>query len=433
MASELIQIDARKPLARALVIFLIILSFLWAFFVVRWYLGNTVAEYMNPEENGEQMAQLAVRLAPNDPLAHWRLGDFTEKNLPPEQIGDAVSEYEKATSLAPHDYRFWLSFGRALEQAGETDRAEAALRRAVALAPSYAYPRWYLGNLLLRGDRLTEGLSELQQASEANPELRPQLFNMAWEVFKDDFESMKSAVGKTSEARAQFSLYLVGRGQFEQGMRLWTSLSEAEKKANRETGEAIVTALVTAGQYHGAVEIWNQIAPDINHRAVIGEMFDGSFESGAAHGASSVFSWQVKSQPQAQIVIDPNVGHNSSRSLRFVFQVRAKLDSIDVSQLVPVEPNTDYDFECYLKTNRLDSAGTLFLTVNDAADGTALVTSPTSPSGTNDWQRLALNFKTGPKTQGIRLRINRAGCGDEPVCPIFGTIWYDDFNLKPRS
>jgi hypothetical protein len=216
-------------------------------------------------------------------------------------------------------------------------------------------------------------------------------------------------------------------------MRLWTSLTDAEKKAHRETGEKIITALVLAGQYHGAAEIWNQIAADISHRTVVGQVFDGSFESGAAHGPSSVFSWHVKSQPQAQIGIDPNVGHDSSRSLRFVFQVRSKLDSIDAAQLVPVQPNTDYDFECYLKTNRLDSAGTLYLTITDAAGGVALAASAPSPNGTNDWQRLALKFKTGPNTQAIRLAINRAGCGDDPVCPIFGTIWYDDFNLKPRS
>jgi Tetratricopeptide repeat len=431
MANELIQIDARKPLARALVISLLILSFLWAFFVVRWYLGNTVAEYTNPEDNGEQMAQLAVRLAPNDPLAHWRLGDFTEKNLPPDQIGVAVSEYEKATSLAPNDYRFWLTFGRALEQAGETERAEAALRRAVALAPSYAYPRWYLGNLLLRGDRLIEGLTELQKASEADSELRPQLFNMAWEVFKDDFESMKFAVGNTSEARSQFSVYLVGRGQFEQGLRLWGSIPDTEQKAHRETADELVKSLIGAHHFHDALKVWNDVTPDSNQQPVIDQVLDGGFESGA--GPSSAFSWHVQSLPQVQIGIDPNVGHNSSRSLRMVFQVRSKLDSLNVSQLVPVRANTQYDFECYVKTNRLESAGTLFVSISDASDGKVLANSLTVGAGSTDWQRLPVEFKTGPNTEAVQLKINRASCGDDPVCPIFGTIWYDDFNLKPRS
>jgi hypothetical protein len=27
----------------------------------------------------------------------------------------------------------------------------------------------------------------------------------------------------------------------------------------------------------------------------------------------------------------------------------------------------------------------------------------------------------------------RNSCPDSPVCPIFGTVWYDDFDLKPRK
>ncbi len=46
-----------------------------------------------------------------------------------------------------------MEFGAALEQAGDFEKAEKALREAVKLAPSYAYPRWYLGNLLVRTDR----------------------------------------------------------------------------------------------------------------------------------------------------------------------------------------------------------------------------------------------------------------------------------------
>jgi hypothetical protein len=31
------------------------------------------------------------------------------------------------------------------------------------------------------------------------------------------------------------------------------------------------------------------------------------------------------------------------------------------------------------------------------------------------------------------VRMVRNTCGDSAVCPIFGTVWYDDFNLKPRK
>ena len=211
MPDQLMQFKASAPL-KVIMTLTVLLALFASWFVVRWYLGNTIAEYFQPEDHRLETAQMAVGLAPNDPLPHWRLGNLAQKELPPDQISLVVAEYEKAVSLSPNDYRLWTDFGGALEQAGEFYKAEKALREAVKLAPSYAYPRWYLGNLLLRTDRYTEGFAELQRASEANDQFQPQLFNLAWQLNKDDFESLKAAVGNTPAIRAAFSKYLIERG-----------------------------------------------------------------------------------------------------------------------------------------------------------------------------------------------------------------------------
>ena len=39
---------------------------------------------------------------------------------------------------------------------------------------------------------------------------------------------------------------------------------------------------------------------------------------------------------------------------------------------------------------------------------------------------------TGPKAEAVLIRISRASCGDTAQCPIFGSVWYDDFDLKRR-
>jgi hypothetical protein len=72
--------------------------------------------------------------------------------------------------------------------------------------------------------------------------------------------------------------------------------------------------------------------------------------------------------------------------------------------------------------------------VFDATDGALLASSPQAPSGSNPWSRLNLSFKTAGKTEAITLRIVRVACADEEalICPIFGSIWYDDFSLKRR-
>src|SRR5215211_50150 len=135
MAQELIQINVRQVLIRVLLILLLLAAAAWSYFVVRWYLGNTFAEYFDTEAPSLDAAQRAAAMAPDDPLTHWRMAQVSQKLLSLEQQAQAIAAYEKAVSLSPNDYRYWMSLGTAYEQAGETAKAEHALKRAVDLAP----------------------------------------------------------------------------------------------------------------------------------------------------------------------------------------------------------------------------------------------------------------------------------------------------------
>jgi tetratricopeptide (TPR) repeat protein len=433
MSDEIIQVKVTTPL-KLVMLLTILLSLAASWFVVRWYLGNTIAENVITSPQQLSTAEMAVRMAPNDPLPHWRLGKLIQTELHSDQIDRVVAEYEQAVSLAPNDYRFWMDLGGALEQAGEIEKAEKALRTAVKLAPAYAFPRWYLGNLLIRDGRYSEAFAELQRASDANETFQPQLFNLAWQINKNDFEALKAAIGKAPATRAQFSRYLVGRGKLDEGLQLWNSLTEAEKKLNRTAADSIISSLIAAKRFHRAVGIWNDVTPVANHRAQLGQFVDPGFEYEFINVPGAVFGWQLPSIAQVQMAVDTSQSHTGSRSLKLVFQVRNQLDVINVSQLVPVEPNTQYDFECYLKTDKLASAATPIIVVADASDDAVLATSEPAPIGENDWRRLSLTFNTGARAEALRFKINRASCdADSPVCPIYGTVWYDDFNIKARK
>ena len=138
---------------------------------------------------------------------------------------------------------FGCRWAARMSKRGRLNKAEQALKRAVALAPAYAYPHWYLGNLLLRNARYDEAFAELRLASQADPELRPQQFNLVWAIYSDDPEGLKNAVGNTSAVRAAFALYLLTQQHLAEGLRLWDSLSVDDKIANRYTAEQIIQSL----------------------------------------------------------------------------------------------------------------------------------------------------------------------------------------------
>ena len=434
MAQELIQVNVRNPLIKILLILLLIVAGTWSYFAVRWYLGNTLAEYSSPEAGGFDAAGMAVAMGPNDPFTHWRVAQVSQKNLPLDQQAQAVAEYEKAVSLSPNDYRYWTSLGTAYEQAGEAGKAENALRRAVALAPAYAFPHWYLGNLLLRNARYDEAFAELRLASKADADFQPQQFNLVWQVYGDDPAALKNAVGETAEARAAFALYLLSQKRYDEGLRLWGDLSHEQQTATQNTAQAMIKALLADLRFHNALKVWNDIATDKYHTEV-GRIFDGSFEEPVSYGPETVFGWQVQGDPQMQVGIDPDRSHSGSRSLKMVFQARSNLQAVIIYQLIPVQPNTTYDVEYFLTTDKLVTGSSPQVDILDPASQGVIVSSPTAPGGTNKWMPVTFSFKTQENREAVVLRVARVSCAtkETPVCPIFGSIWYDDFSIKRRN
>ncbi|HKG46144.1 MAG TPA: tetratricopeptide repeat protein [Pyrinomonadaceae bacterium] len=434
MPQEVIHVNVRKLPLKILLILLLLAAGVWSYYVTRWYLGNTLAEYFDPAEGTLDAAKWAAAMAPNDPLTHWRIGQVAQKTLPLDQQAAAIAEYEKAVSRSPNDYRFWMTLGTAQEQAGNSAKAELALKRAVELAPAYAYPRWYLGNLLLRNGRYEEAFAELRLASQADIELLPQLFNLVWEIYSKDPEALKNAVGQSAAARAHFGLYLLGRKRVDEGLRLWNGLSSEERRVNKDAGEKMIANLIMELRYHDALQVWNDISSDKFHME-IDRIFDGGFEEPVAYAPDTIFGWQVRGAPQMHIGIDPNKSHNGERSLRLVFQVRTNLQELNASQLIAVQPNKEYEFECYVATDKVETGSAPQIQILDANTGEVLGTSAMAPSGTTDWNRNGFNFKTSDKTRAVMLKIVRHTCSTEetPICPLFGSVWYDDFSLKRRN
>ena len=436
MPQELVHVNVRNPVVRIVLIVLLGLAAVWSYFAVRWYIGNTMAEYYNPAQTTLDAAEMAIGFGPNDPLTHWRMAQASQKLLPLDKSAQVIAEYEKAVSLSPNDYRFWMALGTANEQAGDSVKGERALRRAVELAPSYAYPRWYLGNLLLRSGRYEEAFKELRLAAEADGDLRPQQFNFLWAIYNDDLESLTKAIGESAQIRAEFALYLLNQQRHDDGLRVWDTLSATEKKSNHSIANSLVANLVLARRFHDSVRVWNDIVPNERYRVEFGKVFDGSFEEAINYGPEMAFGWQVKPVPQLQIGIDPTKSNGGgARSLRLVFQVRTNIESINISQLIPVAANSEYDFEYYFTTEKLETGSAPMVQVLDATDGAILASSLQAPSGSHPWNRVNLAFKTAGKTEAVILRLARVTCSDQetPVCPIFGSIWYDDFSFKRRG
>jgi hypothetical protein len=427
-------IEVRTLWARGLLLLPVLLALVCSWYALRWYVGNTIVEYAPSLDDGAlETARSGLRIAPDDPLAHWTVAGLERRSLDPELLPDVVRQYEEAVGLSPNDYRLWMDLGVAREQAGDAAGGEKALRRAVELAPAYADPRWFLGNLLLRAGRQEEAFAELRLAGEANPATyRPQIFNLAWQVYGGNGAEMKRAVGESAAARGALASYLAGRGRTDDALDLWSSLSGTEKGQQREVGQGLMSALVSAKRYRAALGLFKDLSAEGDASVEVGQFQNGGFEDEMPVGAASnPFGWRLAPVAQAQIALDKRHRHAGERSLRVTFNASGVFNFDNISQLVVVEPSTQYRLECYVRTEELKSAGAPLIEIVDSTDGSVLATSNAFPVGKNDWQPLTIDFKTKGMTEAVTVRTGRAPCAIEgSVCPIFGTVWYDDFNLQ---
>jgi hypothetical protein len=413
----------RRRLALLIPALLLITS---VYIVTRWCLGNTLALHAQDFTS----AQWASRLAPADPQSHFTLAVLYEKSLLPEDVTTAVQEYEHAVSLSPHDYRLWQALGRARERAGLTSQAENAFLHAISLSGSHANPRWLFGNFLLRQGRTDEAFSHLRIAGQSLPSLKPQVLSLAWSVYDGDLTSVTRALGDKVSTRVLLIDQLVRLKRFDDALALWAELGPGEKRYFADTGNGLLQSLLGAKRFSDAMHVWQDISPTGESTPTIAEMTNKGFEQDITLPNRNFFGWTIEEGNQPAITVDTVRYNGGARSLLLTFNSRTGAELRDVSQFVLVEKGTRYRLEFYVRTEDLKSLSTLVVEVLDADEGTNKLASTTAvPPGTNDWSQVTLEFATPRTTNMITVRIVSAPCPSS-VCPIFGKIWYDDFNIR---
>jgi len=97
------------------------------------------AVHMQRGEDGlaRRALELALELDPYDTNALYNLGLIALRSQPPTQAlaGEAAARFRRYLRMLPEDAVIWMRLGQALGRLGAHSEAEAAYRRAVAIAP----------------------------------------------------------------------------------------------------------------------------------------------------------------------------------------------------------------------------------------------------------------------------------------------------------
>ncbi len=388
-----------------------------------WFFANAIAA------NAQQpdLVTDAVFISPADPLAHSQLATFKIRSFVPTDLPEALQQFELAAALSPNDYRYWFALARMRERSGDSEGAERAARRSLELAPNYAQVLWLSGNILLRRGQQAEAFEQMRRASELDAQFALHFVAAAAQTMpKDDFNALQQVVGNAVSVRSALVIYLIQNRQFEAATNVWQELPD---KKQHEIGNDLAKELLAAKRYRLALSFYELTAAADTERPALGHFLNGGFENEMAASNANPFAWQIADGAQPQIAPFASTKHGGERSLIIYFNSVSQTDFRSVSQTVAVEGGTEYHFETFLKTEKLQSGAPVYWEMIDAGDKRALAKTTAVPTGDNDWQKLSIDFKTAAMTEAVTFQLTKDACLP-PSCLITGKIWFDDFTLQ---
>ena len=427
MGQPIVAYSSKQTFVRIVLGAAILAALLFAWFSVRWQLGNMLAELTPLDQpNAAEVAQLATRLAPSDPMPMWLSATKEKEVFDPVSIENSVKKFENIVRLSPYDFRWWIELGRSYEQAEKPEQAERAFQRAVELAPTYTFPHWQFGNFYLRQNRSDEAFAELRRTTEQSIVYREQVFSLAWDYFDKDPEKLEAIAADTPDVRANLASFYSLRGSAENALRVWNALSPEDKERNAKYAPVIAQVLHDKKRFREALEFSRQAG--IDPESVPETVSNGGFEKFIGPHEGVLFGWAVfRNDGKLDIAADSSVKAEGARSLRLSFKGYNKPELYNTVQTVAVEPGSRYRLSFQLRTENLRSGGMPFVQVANPTDGSQIAVSEAFPDGSADWQAVTIEFTVPQNTDGISLRTSRTSCGE--MCPINGIVWYDNFQL----
>lgn len=382
---------------------------------------NALAAYLTAYgASTDQVAPInsAFGLNDSDPEAFYLRGSLLGRGKDPRVTQE---DYLKAASLRPKDYVLWLEVARVLESSNDDAGAVAASRLAVELAPYYSQPRWTLGQLLIRLNRFDEGFAQLRRTTTRRPDLLGAVIDLAWRVSDGDTTFVTRAVEPDSpEAYRMLSEFLINKGKSKEVGELLHGAVKLPEQVRRR----VMAQLVQDKSFVEAYDLWlaggSQRNPQLN---------DPGFENEFGLDGTA-FSWaRTETLKGLTIDLDRQNPASGQSSLRVEFNGESDSARPLITQLMLVQPNARYSLGFAVRSRGLIGGNLPQLFIVDANNGKVLASSPSVPADTNQqWEKLSFDFTTTSNTLAVWIQLQREQCR-QSLCPIFGSLWLDDFSL----
>jgi hypothetical protein len=257
----------------------------------------------------------------------------------------------------------------------------------------------------------------LRQAAASNRKYFPSLIDLAWGLTGNARETEALVELRDDTDRLEFARFLARKGKglevVEQIRLLHTPLSDE----NRDELMRLLNVSRSPDDIVGLVTVARKLE----------EILNSGFEQPLVLHAS-MNGWVVSQrQTNPKLAIDVSEKQGGQRSLQVSFAGEWDAGTPLLTQIIVVEPGVTYRLSFGVKTKDLATGGPPRIVLTDTSGSQILAKSEPFPSPNASWQTMTVEFK--PQSKAVVISFRRDNCNSSQ-CPIFGTVWLDDFSLQ---
>jgi tetratricopeptide (TPR) repeat protein len=367
--------------------------------------------------------QRAIHLEPANAEYHELLG--RNLALSAANLDDAISNYRTAVYLNPYDARCWLDLAGAYQVAGRTSEQEQSVEQAVKADPNTPHVAWEAANFfLVQGDR-EKALRYFGLVMANDPRMVDAALQLCWRATGDANQIVTQVLPRRPDVYLSFLRLLISKQDVTAAENVWNRLIALNQEFSPDLAFPYFRLLLAKQEVAAAQTAWQQVAvlnrflqaylPSRDNLVV-----NGGFEENVLNGG---FDWWYKSNSHAALAIDTSEFSGGTRSLSITFDGQSAADA-GIFEFIPAKPNTHYEFSAQYRAEELDTASGPRFSITDAYDGASYVLTD-DILGTNAWRPEQAQFRTGPDTKLLLLKIVR-----QPADPLIrGKLWIDELKL----
>ena len=371
----------------------------------------------------------------------------------------AVAQYLKAVELNPHSARYWFDLASAYQVLGDISGQTTAMEHAIGAEPTKPDVAWTAANFYLVQGENEKALREFRVVLANDATLAAAAIQLCWRIQPDVDLLLRDVVPPTGDAYSAFLAHLqidaerqlrdvaalstetdadsktqlqdkVAQIQQETAatFKVWNALMQSRQPFEKRQAYEYFRYLIRQREVDQAVLVWQQTVNRLGYSPyylpTAGNLIvNGGFSLDPLNAG---LDWQYQKQTGVELTLDPTEYHSGQRSLMITFDGPGISDA-GVVQLVPVQPNTTYNFSAYYKTTEQQGAGGPHFTLQDMYSPTVFYESDELKDA-GFWKSADGEFTTSPDCKLVVLRIRRL----PERSPIRGKLWIDDLRITRK-